>query len=76
MKTTLLPDALRLDWIGPLARLRSPSAGALRPMLVRQGIDGVRVTAVLEALRAGHYVADADEVAAGVLAAIAPGRRH
>jgi anti-sigma28 factor (negative regulator of flagellin synthesis) len=41
-----------------------------------KGIDGVRVAAVQEVIRAGRYVADTDEVAAGVLAAIAPGRRH
>jgi hypothetical protein len=87
MKTTLLPEALRYDWIGPLAGLpsptvacteiaREPGMAARLQALVVKGIDGVRVAAVQEIIRAGRYVADTDEVAAGVLAAIAPGRRH
>lgn len=88
MKTTLLPDALRYDWTGSLARLPSPGAAACAEsdrwswvatrlqMLMHHGIDGVRVAAVLETIRTGRYVADTDEVAAGVLATIAPGRRH
>ncbi len=87
MKTTLLPEALRCDWIGPLAGLPSPAVAraetarwsgmaARLQMLMGKGIDGIRVAAVQEVIRAGRYVADTDEVAAGVLAAIAPGRRH
>ena len=87
MKTTLLPEALRCDWIGPLAGLASPTvacAGNARgsgmatrlQVLIGKGIDGVRVAAVQEIIRRGRYVTDTDELAAGVLAAIAPGRRH
>lgn len=87
MKTTLLPEALRYDWIGPLAGLPSPTVacaenargsgmGARLQVLIAKGIDGVRVAAVQEIIRRGRYVTDTDELAAGVLAAIAPGRRH
>jgi anti-sigma28 factor (negative regulator of flagellin synthesis) len=44
--------------------------------LIGKGIDSVRVAAVQEIIRRGRYVTDTDELAAGVLAAIAPGRRH
>lgn len=87
MKTTLLPEALRYDWIGPLAGLPAPAVACAESArwsgmaarfqtLMGNGIDGVRVAAVQEIIRTGCYVADTDEVAAGVLAAIAPGRRH
>ena len=88
MKTTLLPEALRYDWISPLAGLPSPvtvaraesvrwSGMAARfQTLMDKGIDGVRVAAVQEVIRTGRYIADTDEVAAGVLASIVPVRRH
>jgi hypothetical protein len=87
MKTTFLPETLRYDWIGPLTGLPSPAAAcaesarcsriaARLQALMGNGIDGIRVAAVQEVIRTGRYVADTDEVAAGVLAAIAPGRRH
>ena len=89
MKTTLLPEALRYDWIGPLAGLpsstctlacsespRSSGMAARLQTLMGRGIDGVRVAAVQEIIRRGRYVSDTDVLAAGVLAAIAPGRRH
>ena len=88
MKTTLLPEALRYDWIGPLAGLpsactlacsespRSSGMAARLQTLMGRGIDGVRVAAVQEIIRRGLYVSDTDVLAAGVLAAIAPGRRH
>lgn len=87
MKTTLLPEALRYDWFGTLAGLPSPAvacadyargpgmAARLQALMVK-GVDSVRVAAVQEVIRTGRYVADTDEVAAGVLAAIAPSRRH
>lgn len=87
MKTILLPEALRYDRIGPLAGLPSPTVActeiargpwmAVRlQTLICKGIDGVRVAAMQEVIRTGRYVADTDEVAAGVLAAIAPRLRH
>jgi anti-sigma28 factor (negative regulator of flagellin synthesis) len=88
MKTTLLPEALRYDWIGPLAGLPAARAvsgaesvhwsgmAARLQIVMGNGVDGPRVAAVQEVIRTGRYVADTDEVAAGVLATIAPGRRH
>lgn len=87
MKTTLLPENLRLDWIGPLAGLPSPTIACTESArwfrmaahlqaLMGKGIDSVRVAAMQEVISTGRYVADTDEVATGVLAAIAPGLRH
>ena len=87
MKTTLLPEALRYDGFGPMAGLSGPAVACVDssrglgmatrlPTRIVKGIDDVRVAAVQEIIRTGRYVADTDEVAAGVLAAIAPGRRH
>jgi Anti-sigma-28 factor, FlgM len=87
MKNTFLAELLRSEWIGPVASLALPacaSGGAARwtvttarlRHVLGNNIDAARVMAMQAAIEAGCYAPDADEVANGVLAAIAPTRRH
>ena len=85
MKTTLLSELLSTDLNDPLAALNLGTAdGAVRwngvaPRLrlrLAAGIDVARVLAKQAEIEAGRYAPDADEVAEGVLATIAPTRRH
>ena len=85
MKTILLSQLLSSDLNDPLAFLNPRTAdGAarwngvaprLRPGLA-DGIDVARVLATQAEIEAGRYAPDPDEVAEGVLATIAPTRRH
>jgi hypothetical protein len=85
MKSSLLSDLLRGDMNGPLASLFRCGAGgqtrrngvAPRQQLTPvDGIDVPRVLAMQAKIEAGRYAPDPYEVAEGVLATIAPARRH
>lgn len=85
MKTILLSELLRSDPNGPFAPVNPDAAsgtarwkgGSAHPRLtLADGIDVARVRAMQTEIEAGRYAPDPDEVAEGVLATIAPARRH
>jgi anti-sigma28 factor (negative regulator of flagellin synthesis) len=58
-----------------LARPWAETAARLRRAL-EDGIDLARVNALQQAIAAGRYFVDADHVAEGILATLAPARNH
>lgn len=84
MKTDPLLDLFRTDLHRPLLSPSAPTDVPVRwigPMVLRQPspADAVRPARVLEMqarIEAGSYEADPDEMAEGMLEAIAPARRH
>ena len=87
MKTSLLPDILRTECaspprglalllvVPPFAHPWADTAARLRRAL-EDGIDLARVRALQQAIAAGRYLVDADLVAEGILATLAPARSH
>jgi len=83
MKTDPLSDLLRHALTVPLLSLAASANGqggrtglVLPRSLHADGIDAARVLEMRARIEAGRYAPDPDEVAAGVLEAIAPTRRH